>query len=496
MKPRFVMSLDQGTSGSTCIVFDEHFQTVGRAYHEVACHYPQQGWVSQDPEELWTASLITMRRALKNAGIEAGEVAALGITNQRETTIVWEKATGKPVHEAIVWQCRRTAPLVEEYAARGLGEMVAERTGLLLDAYFSASKIAWILKSHPEIRPAAERGELLFGTVDTWLLWNMTGGATHATEPSNAARTMLYNIHTMEWDAELLSAFDIPRAMLPEVKSTVGPFGKLDKQWLGAEIPILGIAGDQQAALFGHACFNPGDVKNTYGTGCFLVMNVGEKPINSKHKLLTTVAWQIDGRVNYALEGSVFSAGSAVQWLRDSLGVIKNSAETEALALSLPDNEGVYFVPAFSGLGAPHWDPYALGAVYGLTRGAGCAHLARAVLEAAAYQTCEVLKAMQEDCRASMSSLRVDGGMSANNFLMQFQADMLNLPVERPLVIEATAKGAASLAGMGAGLCDWRSLEESQAIERVFRPSLDEARRLRYLGEWQEAIRRTLSGRR
>ncbi len=493
MSAKYIMSLDQGTTGSTCLIFDENLNIVARAYNEVKCMFPHPGWVSQDPVELWETSLTTMRQALQAGSLEGKDIAAIGITNQRETTILWDRTTGKPVHEAIVWQCRRTAPLVEKYASKGIGPVVAKHTGLLLDAYFSASKIAWILQGSTFVRQMADEGTLAFGTVDTWMLWNLTGGKVHATEPSNAARTMLYNINDMCWDEELLGYFNIPAKLLPEVKPSVSLFGTTAKELFGAEIPIWGIAGDQQAALFGQSCFAPGDAKNTYGTGCFLMMNVGHTPVHSKNKLLTTVAWQIGDEVDYALEGSIFSAGSAVQWLRDGLGLIKQAAETEPLALSLPDNGGVYFVPAFSGLGAPYWDPYALGATYGITRDTRPAHLARAVLEASAYQTRDVLEAMKADSSIDMHSLRVDGGMVANQFLMQFQADLLNIPVECPKVCESTAKGAASLAGIGVGMFDKARLSELQVIERVYNPAISEELRERYYTGWKRAVARTLT---
>lgn len=491
--PGYILALDQGTTGSTCIVFDEKLNIVSRAYREVNCFFPKSGWVSQGPEDLWTTSLSVMNEALRRAQIESSQLAAIGITNQRETTIIWERSTGRPIHEAIVWQCRRTAPIISAWEKQGLTEQVAQKTGLLPDAYFSASKIAYILDNVPGARERAKRGELCFGTVDSWILWNLTGGR-HVTEPSNASRTMLYNINDMGWDCELLEAFDIPESILPEVVPTISKFGVCKKDWLGAEVPVMGIAGDQQSALFGQCCFEPGDIKNTYGTGCFLVMNIGSKPFLSKNRLLTTVAWQIDGKTEYALEGSVFSAGSAVQWLRDGLRLIRNAAETEEMALRLPDNEGVYFVPAFSGLGAPYWDPGARAAFFGITRDTRPEHYARAILEASAYQTRDLVDAMTTDVGTTVRTMRVDGGMTANNFLMQFQADILNASVMRPQIIDSTALGAASLAGIGQGLFDKSALPGLHKADRTFYPEFSDEIRDRYYGGWKEAVSRSLSG--
>lgn len=490
---RYIASIDQGTTGTTCILFDEQMHVVSRAYQEIRCTFPSPGWVSQDPEELWTSCLVVLRKALRQVSADSKDVVALGITNQRETTIVWDLETGRPIHEAIVWQCRRTAPIVENWLNQGLGQTIVEKTGLITDAYFSASKIAHILDQVPGARARAEAGKLAFGTVDTWILWKLTNGKVHATEPSNAARTMLFNIHNMEWDSELLEAFDIPAAILPEVRPTSGLFGVVESALFGAEIPVCGIAGDQQAALFGQCCFNSGDIKNTYGTGCFLVMNTGDKPFRSRNKLLTTIAWSIDNKVCYALEGSVFSAGSGVQWLRDGLGIIRNAAETEAMAASLDDNGGVYFVPAFSGLGAPYWDPYARATAVGMTRDTRPAHLARAVLEATAYQTRDLVEAMSSDCGITVGSLRVDGGMTANSFLMQFQADLLNAAVERPKIVDSTAMGAAALAGLAQGMFDMPRLRQLRQVEQTFIPkSSDQEREVLYQG-WRQAVKRTLS---
>ncbi len=493
MSRRFLLALDQGTTGTTCLLFDQDLRVAGRAYQEVRCAYPQPGWVSQDPEELWASSLVALRSALRHAGVEPSEVAALGLTNQRETTILWERATGRPIHDAVVWQCRRSAGIVQGWLDRGLGTRIQDSTGLVPDAYFSASKIRWILDRVPGAEDRARRGELAFGTVDSWILWKLTGGRVHATEASNAARTMLFDIHARAWDRGLLDAFGIPEALLPRVLPTTAEFGLLGTDLLGAEIPVLGIAGDQQAALFGQCCFAPGDVKNTYGTGCFLVMNTGDRPFPSRNRLLSTIAWDLDGQVDYALEGSVFSAGSAVQWLRDGLGLIRSAAETEELARRLDDNGGVYLVPAFSGLGAPYWDPHARAALVGMTRDTRVEHLVRAALEAAAYQTRDVVEAMVSDSGRHVGSLRVDGGMVANDFLMQFQSDLLGVPVHRPSMPESTALGAATLAGLKAGLFDRRRLAELHQVERTFVPELPAERRQALYAGWQEAVARTLS---
>ncbi len=493
MPRRFLLALDQGTTGTTCLLFDLDLRVVGRAYQEVRCAFPQPGWVSQDPEELWASSQVAMRGALRHAGVEASEVAALGLTNQRETTILWDRANGRPIHDAVVWQCRRSAGIVREWTGRGLTERIRQSTGLVPDAYFSASKIRWVLDQVPGAEERARRGELAFGTVDCWILWKLTGGRVHATEASNAARTMLYDIHARTWDQGLLDEFRVPQALLPRVLPTTAEFGVLDAEILGAEIPVLGMAGDQQAALFGQCCFEPGDVKNTYGTGCFLVMNTGEEAVASTNRLLTTIAWDLDGEVNYALEGSVFSAGSAVQWLRDGLGLIRTAAETEELARRLADNDGVYLVPAFSGLGAPYWDPHARAALVGMTRDTRPEHLARAALEASAYQTRDVVEAMITDSGRRVGGLRVDGGMVANDFLMQFQADLLGVPVLRPAMSESTALGAATLAGLKANLFDRKRLSELHRIERTFQPALPtEARDALYAG-WKDAVARALS---
>ena len=493
MSQGYLLALDQGTTGTTCLLFDQDLKVVGRAYHEVRCEFPQPGWVSQDPEDLWASCLVAMRGALRHAGIEASQVRALGLTNQRETTILWDRATGRPIHDAVVWQCRRTAGIVQGWVDRGLGARIQERTGLVPDAYFSASKIRWILDQVPGSEERAKRGELAFGTVDSWVLWKLTGGRVHATEPSNAARTMIFDIHTRAWDRELLQEFGIPEGLLPKVLPTTAEFGVLEASLLGAEIPVLGIAGDQQAALFGQCCFEPGDVKNTYGTGCFLVMNTGDRPFPSHNRLLSTIAWDLDGQVDYALEGSVFSAGSAVQWLRDGLGLIRSASETEELARRLDQNGGVYLVPAFSGLGAPYWDPHARAAVVGMTRDTRPEHLVRAALEAAAYQTRDVVEAMVADSGRHVGSLRVDGGMVANNFLMQFQSDLLGVPVQRPVMPESTALGAAALAGLKAGFFDRKRLAELHLVDRTFQPGLPAEERDALYEGWKDAVTRTLS---
>jgi glycerol kinase len=489
----FVLALDQGTTGSTALLVDAEGVVRARGYAELPQHYPQPGWVEHAPEEIWATTVAAGRAALAQAGASGRDVVAVGITNQRETTIVWERSTGRPIHRAIVWQCRRTSDICDRLRTEGLAEEIRGRTGLVLDAYFSGTKIAWILDAVPGARARAERGELAFGTVDTWLLWNLTGGRVHATDASNASRTMLLNLSTVAWDAEMLVALRVPRPLLPDVRPSSGIFGETaDLGWLPAGIPVAGIAGDQQAALFGQACFAPGTAKNTYGTGCFLLLNTGKHRVPSRSGLVTTVAWQIAGQTTYALEGSVFVAGAAVQWLRDGLGVIRTAADTEALARSVADTGGVYFVPAFVGLGAPYWDMHARGAIVGLTRGTTTAHVARAALEAIAYQTRDVLEAMVADAGVAVPSLRVDGGAVANEFLCQFQADIVDVPVLRPSVIETTSLGAACLAGLGAGV--WKSLDDvagRSSIERTFTPAMDAGRRASLYNGWREAVART-----
>jgi glycerol kinase len=489
---RYLLALDQGTSGSTALVVDPDGRVLARGYAELPQHYPRPGWVEHDPEEIWTTVEKAGASALAQAGAGGADVAAIGITNQRETTVVWDRRSGAPIHRAIVWQCRRTADLCERLRSEGAEPMVRERTGLVLDAYFSGTKIRWLLDAVPGARARAERGELAFGTVDTWLLWKLTAGAVHATDVSNASRTLCLNLGTVAWDDEMLALLGVPRAMLPRILPSSGVFGETaDLGWLPRGVPVAGVAGDQQAALFGQACYAPGRAKNTYGTGCFVLVNTGATPVASRHGLLTTIAWQIDGQTTYALEGSVFIAGAVIQWLRDGLGLLGDASESQAMAESVPDTGGVYFVPAFVGLGAPYWDMRARGTIVGLTRGTTAAHLVRAGLEAIAYQSRDVLDAMTEDAGTGVPALRVDGGAVANDFLCQFQADVMNVPVERPRVIETTALGAAGLAALGAGI--WRSLDaiaERVAVERTFVPAMDAGvREERYRG-WRRAVDR------
>lgn len=485
----YIMAIDQGTTGTTILIIDRKGEIISRSYGEITQIYPQPGWVEHDPEEIWAVSRLAIQEALARSEIDGTVIRALGITNQRETTVVWDKETGKPVCNAIVWQCRRSAPLCDKMKAEGLEAMVKQKTGLVIDAYFSATKLAWILDAIPGVREKARRGELLFGTIDTFLVWKLTGGSVHITDYSNASRTMLYNIHHLDWDRELLNYFDIPEVMLPRVAGSSEIYGYTLPELFAGPIAIAGIAGDQQAALFGQTCFAPGSVKNTYGTGCFLLMNTGEKPVNSDNGLLTTIAWGISGKVYYALEGSVFIAGAAVQWLRDQLQIISTAAESEDLAASLTDNGGVYMVPAFVGLGAPYWDMYTRGTIVGLTGGAGRAHLARAVLESIAYQTHAILELMSRDAGILLDSLRVDGGASANNFLMQFQADILGVGVERPLVTESTALGAAFLAGLATGYwTDWAHLQNIRKVENFFTPRLDSTTCAQLLSGWRRAV--------
>ena len=448
MTNQYILALDQGTTGTAALLFDQQGRVAGLADREIRQIYPRPGWVSHDPEEIYASAVAVAEQAVREAGVSFDQITAIGITNQRETTLLWDRATGQAVADAVVWQCRRSAPLCEELRAGGHGELIRARTGLLVDAYFSATKLRWLLDNVPGARARAEAGELAFGTVESWLLWRLSGGKLHLTDASNAARTLLYNIHERRWDDELLRLLDLPASLLPEVRSNSERYGETDPRVFGRAIPLTGAAGDQQAALFGQACFEPGRAKNTYGTGSFLLMNTGPSCPRSPSGLLSTIAWDLGGELTYALEGSIFITGAAVQWLRDGLGIIDSAAESEALALSVPDNGGVYFVPAFVGLGAPHWDMYARGAIVGLTGGTGRAHLARATLEAIAYQVRDVLTAMEADAERRVAVLRVDGGGSANSFLMQFQADQLGIPVETSSVAETTARGAAFLAGL------------------------------------------------
>jgi glycerol kinase len=490
--PRHLLALDQGTTSSRAIVFDDSGAPVAVAQREFPQHFPRPGWVEHDPADLWQTQRDTAVEALRSAQISARDLAAIGVTNQRETTVLWDRATGQPIYNAIVWQDRRTADACVALANDIPAEWLRQRTGLRLDPYFSATKIAWILDRVPGARARAERGELAFGTVDTWLLWQLTGGSVHATDATNASRTLLFNIHTGAWDDGLLARFRVPRALLPEVRPSSGVFGEVSTVDELRGLPIAGIAGDQQSALFGQACFEPGMAKNTYGTGCFMLLQIGEQPAESKNGLLTTLACELAGRRRYALEGSVFIGGALIQWLRDGLGFIKNAAEIESLAASVPDHGGVYFVPAFAGLGAPHWDAYARGSVFGLTRGTTRAHIARAALEAIAFQNYDVLQAMQADAARPLTELRVDGGASANALLMQFQADLLGVPVARPKVTETTALGAACLAGLAVGVWpDPQVLAQHWQVDRVFTPqrSRDEiAVRVRH---WREAVKRS-----
>ncbi|MGI5851230.1 MAG: glycerol kinase GlpK [Caldicoprobacterales bacterium] len=489
MGEKYVVALDQGTTSCRTIVFDSLGRTVAQASREFRQIYPEPGWVEHDPMEIWECQLATLKDALADNNISPDRIASIGITNQRETLVVWNRNTGKPIYNAIVWQCRRTANICEELKKKGMEDIIHKKTGLVIDAYFSATKLYWLLNQVPGARAMAVAGELLAGTIDTWLIWNLTGGKVHATDYSNASRTMLFNINELYWDDDLLETLEIPVKMLPQVKDSSGYFGSLDKALLGHEIPITGVAGDQHAALFGQACFDKGMVKNTYGTGCFILMNTGEERKFSTNNLLTTIAWRIGGKVEYALEGSVFSAGAAVQWLRDELQIIKTAAETEDLALAVDDTNGVYMVPAFVGLGAPYWDPYARGAVLGLTRGANKKHLVRAVLESIAYQSMDILDIMEKDSGIDITQLRVDGGASANSFLMQFQADISGLPVIRPENTETTAMGAAFLAGLEVGV--WQGKKDIVAIwkeDQRFLPRMDQRVRDEKYRMWKRAV--------
>lgn len=485
---KYVVALDQGTTSSRAVIFDEKGAFVASHAIEFPQIYPKPGWVEHDPEDIYQSQVNALKLAVRKANIDSGDILAIGVTNQRETTIVWEKATGKPVMNAIVWQCRRTAPLVERLKKDGLGNTIRDRTGLIPDAYFSGTKLQWILDSVEGARKRAENGELIFGTVDTYLVWRLTGGKAHVTDATNASRTMLFNIREQMWDDVLLRAMNIPKEMLPEVVDSSCVVGTLDREILGAEIPIAAMAGDQHAALYGQGCFVPGMAKNTYGTGCFVLMNTGARPVNSRNNLITTVAWRLDGKPTYALEGSVFVAGAAIQWLRDEMKMITTAAETNEIASSVPDNGGVYLVPAFTGLGAPHWDMYARGTIVGLTRGAGRAHIVRATLESIAYQSQDVLGAMINDSGIRMEMLRVDGGASNNDFLMQYQADILGANVMRPQVTETTALGAAMLAGRAVGLWDDSQLKNIWKPEKCFKPRMPANERENQLRQWKRAV--------
>ena len=493
---KYVLALDQGTSSSRAIVFDKDGNTKAVSQKEFTQIFPKPGWVEHNPMEIWSSQAAVIAEAITSIDINGLNIAAIGITNQRETTIVWDAETGEPVYNAIVWQDRRTSEYCDSLKKDGHTELIRSKTGLIIDAYFSATKIRWILENVPGARQKAEEGKLRFGTVDTWLIWMLTRGEVHVTDVSNASRTMLFNIHTLEWDEELLSLFNIPSSMMPQVKSSSEVYGYTQTTLFAHEVPIAGIAGDQQAALFGQMCTEPGAVKNTYGTGCFLLMNSGEKPIMSSNNLLTTIAWKIGDTVNYALEGSIFVAGSVVQWLRDGLGIIRSSSEVEELASRVPDNGGVYFVPALTGLGAPHWDQYAKGSIHGLTRGVTAAHIARAALEGIAFQTMDIVNAMEKDAGVALKELKVDGGASKNNLLMQFQADVLGTSVIRPTVTETTALGAAYLAGLAVRY--WESIDHIKSqwgVERQFTPEADEQTVAELKKGWADAIQRTLTER-
>ncbi|MFN5938592.1 MAG: glycerol kinase GlpK [Sphingobacteriales bacterium] len=491
---QYILALDQGTTSSRAIVFDKRGQMISVAQKEFTQIFPQPGWVEHDPAEIWSTQIGVAAEAIMKAGLTAKDIAAIGITNQRETTIVWDRATGKAIGNAIVWQDRRTASLCEAWKKQGLEPMIREKTGLVLDAYFSGTKIKWMLDHIPGAREKANAGELAFGTVDSWLLWNLTAGKVHATDVSNASRTLLFNLHTQDWDNELLTIFDIPRSMLPEIRSNSEVYGYTQELLSSASIPVAGMAGDQQSALFGQLCHAPGMVKNTYGTGCFMLMHTGNKPVASKHNLLTTVAWKINGEMQYALEGSVFIAGAVVQWLRDGLKIIRESKEIEALAASVENNGGVYLVPAFAGLGAPHWEQHARGTILGITRGSEQGHIARAALESIAYQTRDVLVAMEGDSGIPIKELRVDGGATVNNALMQFQSDMLDVTVVRPKIIETTALGAAYLAGLAVGY--WESVDDLQGYwqaDQKYTSTMHSEERQQHLKEWTRAVRAVLA---
>lgn len=488
----YILALDQGTTSSRAIIFDKEGNITALEQQEFTQNYPQPGRVEHNANEIWQTQLKVARDVLKNNNIKAEEIAAIGITNQRETTLVWDKITGEPIHNAIVWQDRRTASICDQLKADGREEAIRAKTGLVTDAYFSGTKIQWLLDNVEGARERAERGDLLFGTMDSWLVWKMTGGQVHITDYTNASRTLLYNIHELKWDEDLLNWIKVPASVLPEVKPSSEIYGKTEASLFGGEIPIAGIAGDQQAALFGQACYDTGMAKNTYGTGCFMLMNTGETVVSSKNGLLTTIAWGIDGKITYALEGSVFIAGAAIQWLRDGLKIIDQAPDSEFFAMKVNDTDGVYVVPAFAGLGAPYWDMYARGAIFGLTRGTRKAHLIRATLESLAYQTKDVLEAMEQDAGLQMTNLRVDGGASANNMLMQFQADILATQVERPVVTETTALGAAYLAGLAVGYWKKSEISKNWQSDRQFHPDMGDEKRKKLYKGWKKAVKRTM----
>ncbi|MBC8573178.1 glycerol kinase GlpK [Jingyaoa shaoxingensis] len=487
---KYIMALDAGTTSNRCILFDEKGTMCSVAQREFKQYFPQPGWVEHDADEIWASQLGVAVEAMSMIGASAKDIAAIGITNQRETVIIWDKNTGEPIYHAIVWQCRRTSEYCDSLKEKGLTEVFRKKTGLVIDAYFSATKIRWILKHVPGARERAEKGELLFGTVETWLIWKLTKGEVHVTDYSNASRTMLFNINTLQWDDEILKELNILKCMLPDVKPSSCIYGKTDPSYLGGSIPIAGAAGDQQAALFGQTCFSAGEAKNTYGTGCFMLMNTGEKPVFSQNGLVTTIAWGLDGKVNYALEGSIFVAGASIQWLRDEMRMIDSAQDSEYMAKKVKDTNGCYVVPAFTGLGAPHWDQYARGTIVGITRGVNKYHIIRATLESIAYQVNDVLEAMKADSGIDLSALKVDGGASANDFLMQTQADIMNAPVKRPGCVETTAMGAAYLAGLAVGY--WKNKEEVQknwAVDQVFYPEITEEERQRRLKGWNKAVK-------
>ena len=487
---KYIMALDAGTTSNRCILFNEAGEMGSVAQKEFTQYFPKPGWVEHDALEIWSTQLEVAQKAMANLNVTAADIAAIGITNQRETTIVWDKTTGEPIHHAIVWQCRRTSEYCDSLKEKGLTDTFRAKTGLVIDAYFSGTKLHWLLENVPGARERAERGELLFGTVETWLIWKLTGGKAHVTDYSNASRTMLFNINTLQWDDEILAELNIPKCMLPEAKPSSCVYGETLAQFFGAPIPISGAAGDQQAALFGQTCFTPGEAKNTYGTGCFMLMNTGEKPVFSNNGLVTTIAWGLDGKVEYALEGSIFVAGAAIQWLRDEMRLIDSSPDSEYMALKVKDTNGCYVVPAFTGLGAPYWDQYARGTIVGLTRGVNKYHIIRATLDSLCYQTNDVLQAMKADSGIELAALKVDGGASANNYLMQTQADLIDAPVQRPRCVETTAMGAAYLAGLAVGY--WASKEDvikNWAIDRTFEPSIPAEERETRVKHWKKAVK-------
>ena len=487
---KYVMALDAGTTSNRCILFNEKGEMCSVAQKEFTQYFPKPGWVEHNANEIWSSQLSVAVEAMAQIGANAEDIAAIGITNQRETTIVWDKVTGEPVYNAIVWQCRRTSEYCDSLKEKGLTDKFREKTGLVIDAYFSGTKLKWILDNVPGVRERAEKGELLFGTVETWLIWKLTKGSVHVTDYSNASRTMLFNINTLQWDDEILAELNIPKCMLPEAKPSSCVYGESDPAFFGGPIKIAGAAGDQQSALFGQTCFNPGEAKNTYGTGCFMLMNTGEKPVFSKNGLVTTIAWGLDGKVNYALEGSIFVAGASIQWLRDEMRLIDSSPDSEYMAKKVKDTNGCYVVPAFTGLGAPHWDQYARGTIVGITRGVNKYHIIRATLESLAYQTNDVLQAMQADSGIQLEALKVDGGASANNLLMQIQSDIIQAPVHRPKCVETTAMGAAYLVGLAVGY--WASKEDvikNWAIDRVFAPEIEPEERDKKVKGWNKAVK-------